>query len=76
VKEEMENVRVDGMSVAILLGDNFEHVEMTEPHKALEAAGARATLISPVPGQIYGVAHDRDLRKLWPCGSPCDAKFM
>jgi protease I len=50
------------MRVAILLGDNFEQVEMTEPRKALDAVGARTTLISPVQGQIHGVAHDRDLQ--------------
>src|SRR5881275_2606417 len=58
----MANARLDGMRVAILLGDNFEQVEMTEPRKALDAVGARTTLISPVQGQIHGVAHDRDLR--------------
>jgi protease I len=57
----MANVRLDGMRVAILLGDNFEQVEMTEPREALDAAGARTTLISPVEGQIHGVAHDREL---------------
>jgi protease I len=68
----MENVRLDGMSVAILLGDNFEQVEMTEPRKALEGAGARTTLISPVPGQIHGVAHDRDLRDTFPVELPLE----
>jgi protease I len=58
----MANVRLDGMRVAILLGDNFEQVEMTEPRKALDAVGARTTLISPIPGHIHGVAHDRELR--------------
>ena len=47
----MTNVRLDGMRVAILLGDNFEQVEMTEPREALDAAGARTTLISPVQGK-------------------------
>ena len=58
----MPNVRLDGMRVAIVLGDNFEQVEMTEPRKALDAVGARTTLISPVQGQIHGVAHDRDFQ--------------
>jgi protease I len=62
----MANVHLDGMRVAILLGDNFEQVEMTEPRKALDAAGAHTTLISPVPGQIHGVAHDRDLQGTFP----------
>jgi len=59
---QTQTPRVNGMRVAILLGDNFEQVEMTEPRKALDAAGARTTLISPVLGQIHGVAHDRDLQ--------------
>jgi protease I len=42
------------MRVAILLGDNFEQVEMTEPRKALDAAGAHTMLVSPVQGQIHG----------------------
>ena len=68
----MPNVRLDGMRVAILLGDNFEQVEMTEPRKALDAAGARTTLISPVQGQIHGVAHDRDLQDTFPVELPLE----
>jgi protease I len=49
------------MRVAILLGDYFEQVEMTEPRKALDAAGARTTLISPVEGDVHGVERDREL---------------
>ena len=33
--------------VAILVTDGFEQVEMTEPRKALEDAGARTDLVSP-----------------------------
>jgi len=50
------------MRVAILLGDNFEQVEMTEPRTALEAAGAHTTLVSPVHGEIHGVQHDQELQ--------------
>src|SRR5712691_8481221 len=69
---EMANVRLGGMRVAILLGDNFEQVEMTEPRKALDAVGARTTLISPVHGQIHGVAHDRDLQDTFPLELPLE----
>ena len=58
----MTNGSVNGMRVAILLGDNFEQVEMTEPRTVLDAAGAYTTLVSPVQGQIHGVAHDRELQ--------------
>jgi protease I len=46
------------MRVAILVADDFEQVEMTEPRQALEQAGARTTLISPNTGQVHGVHHD------------------
>ncbi len=47
-----------GMRVAIIVADDFEQVEMTEPRKALEQAGAQTTLISPVKGQVHGMRHD------------------
>jgi protease I len=68
----MANARLDGIRVAILLGDNFEQVEMTEPRKALDAAGAHTTLISPVEGQIHGVAHDTDLQDTFPVELPLE----
>ncbi|WP_020184240.1 type 1 glutamine amidotransferase domain-containing protein [Methylopila sp. 73B] len=36
-----------GLNVAILVTDGFEEVEMTEPRKALDDAGAKTSLISP-----------------------------
>jgi protease I len=62
----MTNVRLDGMPIAILLGDNFEQVETTELRKALDAVGASTTLISPVQGQIHGAADDTDLQDTFP----------
>jgi protease I len=50
--------RLDGMRVAILVATDFEQVELTEPRKALEAAGAKTIIISPKAGQINGVNHD------------------
>ncbi len=36
----------------------FEQVEMTQPRKALEDAGAKTVLISPQTSQVQGVNHD------------------
>jgi len=54
----MQNSRLDGMRVAILVNDDFEQAEMTEPRKALDAAGATTVLISSKPGQVTGMNHD------------------
>lgn len=44
--------QLDGKHIAILVENGFEQVEMTEPRKALEAAGAKADLISPQKGEV------------------------
>jgi protease I len=46
------------MKVAILVENLFEQVEMTEPRKALNQAGAQTTLISPQQGQVQAANHD------------------
>ena len=43
-----------GKKVAILATEGFEQVELTEPKKALEEAGATTEVISLKPGQIKG----------------------
>ncbi len=43
-----------GRKVAMLATDGVEQVEMTEPWKALEAAGAEVHLVSLKPGRIQG----------------------
>ncbi|QNI34952.1 type 1 glutamine amidotransferase [Alloacidobacterium dinghuense] len=43
-----------GKRVAILATDGFEQVELTEPKKALEQAGAVTEVISPKSGEIRG----------------------
>lgn len=43
---------LEGLRVAILVENGFEQVEMTGPRQALDQAGARTTLISPVQGQV------------------------
>lgn len=46
--------------VAVLATDGFEESELTGPVKALEAAGARVTIVSLAAGGIQGVRHDLD----------------
>src|ERR1700740_740356 len=43
-----------GKRVAILATNGFEQVELTEPKKALEQAGAVTEVISPKSGEIRG----------------------
>jgi protease I len=48
---------LDGMKVAILVSDGFEQAEMTEPRKALDAAGAQTQIVSPLDGSVRGWKH-------------------
>ena len=41
-----------GVRVAILVDNGFEQVEMTEPKKALDQAGAKTRLVSPQADQV------------------------
>jgi protease I len=50
--EPLKNKRV-----AILATHGFEQSELEEPRRALEAAGARAEVVSPAQGQIRGWNH-------------------
>ena len=50
--------KLQGKRVAIVLTDDFEQVEMTEPRKALDEAGAITWLISTKAGQVQGFNHD------------------
>lgn len=45
---------LNGCKVAILATDGFEQVELTEPRKALDEAGARTTIVSPKKDEIRG----------------------
>jgi protease I len=51
--------RLEGMRVAILCESMFEQVEMTEPRKALDQAGAQTVLISPQQGEVQAAKHDQ-----------------
>lgn len=50
--------QLQGKRVAILATDGVERVELTEPRKALDAAGARTVVVSPQTGAIKGWEHD------------------
>jgi protease I len=54
----MAQKKLQGTRVAILATDDFEQVELAEPKKALEQAGARIKIISPQSGEIQGMNHD------------------
>ena len=43
-----------GVKVAILATDGFEQVELIEPRKALDQAGAETSVVSPKAGEIRG----------------------
>ena len=48
----MDNLQ--GLKVAILVEDGFEQVELTEPRKALQAAGAATEIVSPKSDRVRG----------------------
>jgi protease I len=52
----MQN-ELKGKRIAILVADGFEQVEMTEPRKALDQAGAKTDLISPAKGKVQAWQH-------------------
>ena len=48
----MADADLNGMKVAILVTDGFEQVEMTEPRRALDQAGAKTLLVSPKDDRV------------------------
>ena len=65
---------LEGKTVAILATDGVEQVELTEPRKAVEAAGATVRLLSLKPGEIQGMNHDQKGDKLPVDGVVADAR--
>ena len=65
---------LEGKTVAILATDGVEQVELTEPRKAVEAAGATVRLLSLKPGAIQGMNHDQKGDKLPVDGLVADAR--
>ena len=45
---------LNGVKVAIVVTDGFEQVELTEPRKALDEAGASTSIVSPKHGKVRG----------------------
>jgi protease I len=52
-------VKLKGKKVAILVEKGFEQVELTEPRKALEEAGASTHIVSPQRGKVTGWDHTK-----------------
>jgi protease I len=50
----MADETLQGVKVAILVTDGFEQVELTEPRKALDQAGADTRVVSPNGDEVRG----------------------
>ncbi len=50
----MASENLKGVKVAILVTDGFEQVELVEPRKALDGAGAQTSVVSPKNGNVKG----------------------
>lgn len=50
-------MQLEGLKVAILATDGFEQVELTEPRKALDEAGATTHVVAPKSPSIKGWDH-------------------
>jgi protease I len=50
----MPDETLEGLKVAILVTDGFEEVELTEPRKALDQAGADTSVVSPKGDEVRG----------------------
>jgi len=53
----MTNGKLTGKRIAFLFTDGVEQSELTEPLKAVKAAGGTATLISPEPHEVQMMQH-------------------
>jgi protease I len=51
------NTSLQGKRVAILVAEGFEQVELTDPRKALDEAGAETRIVSPAQGEVQGWKH-------------------
>jgi protease I len=49
--------QLNGRTVAILVTDGFEQIELTSPRDALMKAGAKCVLISPKNGEVLSFKH-------------------
>jgi protease I len=62
---------LNGRTVAVLATDGVEQVELTEPVKALKAAGATVHVVSPKQGSLQGWNH-HDKGDAIPVDQPLD----
>src|SRR6185437_11145807 len=53
----MTQGKLTGLRIAILATDGFEQSELTEPRKALDAAGATTEVVSPKDDEVRGWNH-------------------
>jgi protease I len=60
----MAEQKLAGKKVAILAADMFERVELEEPRKALESAGATTEIVSIHDGEIQGFDHFEPSKKV------------
>ena len=65
--------KLENRTVAILATDGVEQVELTEPRRAVEEAGATVRLLSIKDGEIQGMNHDKPGDKLKVDGLVADA---
>jgi protease I len=57
MQESVMSTQLNGKRVAIVATHGFEETELTEPLKALRAAGAEVDVVSPESGAIQGFKH-------------------
>lgn len=50
----MAHENLESLRVAILVDDGFEHIELIEPRKALDQAGAETRIVSPKEKRVRG----------------------
>ena len=50
----MANENLIGLKVAVLVDDGFEQIELLEPRKALDQAGAETSIVSPKNDRVRG----------------------
>jgi len=55
----MNTKKLQNKSVAFLVTDGFEQVELTQPWDAIKDAGAKVHLVSIKTGKVKGVHHDK-----------------
>ena len=56
-QEERAMSNLSGFRVAVIASDGFEEQELTEPVKALKAAGAHLTILGPKAGKLQAFRH-------------------